>query len=112
MKRREFIAGFGTTASVFLLSPFPSRAQQSAMPIVGYLSSRSPAESAGIASAFRQGLGEAGFVVGQNVAIEYRWAEGNYERLPALATELVGLRVAAILAAGGPPPELAAQRAT
>jgi putative ABC transport system substrate-binding protein len=112
MKRREFIAGFGTTASVFLLSPFPSRAQQSATPVVGYLSSRSPAESAGLAAAFRQGLGEAGFVVGQNVAIEYRWAEGNYERLPALATELVGLRVAAILAAGGPPSALAAKRAT
>jgi putative ABC transport system substrate-binding protein len=107
MKRREFIAGFGAS---FLL-PMASRAQQSAMPVVGYLSSRSPGESAGVVSAFLQGLRESGHVVGQNVAIEYRWAEGNYERLPALAAELVGMRVAVILAAGGPPSALAAKKA-
>ena len=112
MKRREFIAGLGAAAgSPFILTQ-SSRAQQSPVPVVGFLSSRSPAESTGVASAFRQGLGEAGFVAGQNVAIDYRWAEGNYDRLPALATELVGLRVAAILAAGGSPSALAAKKAT
>jgi len=112
MRRRELMAGFGAVATSCLLWPLTSRAQQSAMPVVGFLSSRSPAESAGVASAFRQGLGETGFVVGQNVAIEYRWAEGNYERLPALAAELVALRVAAILAAGGSPSAFAAKKAT
>jgi ABC-type uncharacterized transport system substrate-binding protein len=112
MKRREFIAGLGAAAgSPFILTQ-SSRAQQSPVPVIGFLSSRSPAESTGVASAFRQGLGEAGFVAGQNVAIDYRWAEGNYDRLPALATELVGLRVAAILAAGGSPSALAAKKAT
>jgi putative ABC transport system substrate-binding protein len=82
------------------------------MPVVGFLSSRSPGESDAVAASFRQGLAEVGFVVGQNVAIEYRWAEGHYERLPALAAELVGLKVAAILAAGGPPSALAAKNAT
>jgi putative ABC transport system substrate-binding protein len=112
MKRREFIAGFGAAASSSLFSTQAARAQQATMPVVGYLSSRSPGESAAVVSAFRQGLGESGYVVGQNVTIEYRWAEGNYDRLPALAAELVGLRVAAILAAGGPPSALAAKKAT
>jgi len=112
MRRREFMAGFGAVATSCLLSPLTSRAQQSAMPVVGFLSSRSPGESAAVLSAFRQGLAETGFVVGQNVAIEYRWAEGNYGRLPALAAELIGLRVAAILAAGGPPSAFAAKQAT
>jgi putative ABC transport system substrate-binding protein len=80
--------------------------------VVGFLSSRSPSESAVVAAAFRQGLGQTGFTVGQNVAIEYRWAEGHYDRLPALAAELVNLKVAAILAAGGPPSALAAKKAT
>jgi len=88
------------------------RARPSPVPVIGFLSSRSPAESAGVAAGFRQGLGEAGFVVGQNVAIQYRWAEGNYERLPSLAAELVDLRVAAILAAGGSPSAFAAKKAT
>ena len=89
-----------------------AQAQQSTMPVIGYLSSRSPGESAAVISAFRQGLGEAGFTIGQNLAVEYRWAEGHYDRLPALAAELVGLKVAAILAAGGPPSALAAKKAT
>jgi putative ABC transport system substrate-binding protein len=77
-----------------------------------FLNSRSPAESAAVAAAFRQGLSETGYIVGQNVAIDYRWTLGQYDRLPALAAELIGLRVAAILAAGGPPSALAAKAAT
>ena len=108
MKRRAFIAGLGAA----MTWPFVVRAQQPAVPVVGFLSSRSPSESAAVAAAFRQGLGQTGFTVGQNVAIEYRWAEGHYDRLPALAAELVNLKVAAILAAGGPPSALAAKKAT
>jgi putative ABC transport system substrate-binding protein len=107
MKRRTFIAGIGAAA----LWPLASRAQQP-VPVVGYLSSRSPGESETVVAAFRQGLGEAGYVAGQNVAIDYRWAEGRYDRLPALAAELVGLKVSVILAAGGPPSALAAKKAT
>jgi putative ABC transport system substrate-binding protein len=62
------------------------------MPVVGFLSSRSPRESAGVVAAFRQGLREAGFIEGQNLALEFRWAEGRYDRLSALAADLVGLR--------------------
>jgi ABC transporter substrate binding protein len=87
-------------------------AQQPAMPMIGFLSSRSPGESAGVVAAFRGGLGEAGFVEGQNVVIAFRWAEGRYDRLDALAAELVGLRVAVLFAAGGPPSALAAKAAT
>jgi putative tryptophan/tyrosine transport system substrate-binding protein len=92
--------------------PCGARAQQSSMPVIGFLSSRSPAESEAVISAFRQGLNEAGYIVGENVRIEFRWAEGRYDRLPALAAELVGLRVDAVLAAGGPPSALAAKKAT
>jgi putative tryptophan/tyrosine transport system substrate-binding protein len=108
VNRREFIVGFGVAA----LWPLAGRAQQPAMPVIGFLSSRSPDESAAVVAAFHQGLAESGCIAGQNVAIEYRWAEGRYDRLPALAVELVDLRVAAILAAGGPPSALAAKRAT
>jgi putative ABC transport system substrate-binding protein len=108
MQRRAFIAGLGAATTW----PFVARAQQPAVPVVGFLSSRSPNESAAVAAAFRQGLAETGFTVGQNVAIEYRWAEGHYDRLPTLAAELVNLKVAAILAAGGPPSALAAKKAT
>ena len=113
MKRREFMVGLGAVvAGPSLLAPQTTMAQQAAMPIVGYLSSRSPGESAAVVSAFHRGLGEAGYVVGQNVAVEYRWAEGQYDRLPILAAELVNLRVSAILAAGGPPSALAAKKTT
>jgi putative ABC transport system substrate-binding protein len=88
-----------------------ARAQQ-ALPTVGFLSSRSPGESAGVVAAFRKGLAETGFAEGRNVAIAFRWAEGNYERLAALAAELVELKVAVIFAAGGPPSALAAKAAT
>jgi putative ABC transport system substrate-binding protein len=107
MRRRDFIAGLGIAVAM----PPISHAQQQP-PTIGFLSSRSPAESEAVAIAFREGLAGAGFVVGKNVAIEYRWAEGHYDRLPALAAELVGIKVAVILAAGGPPSALAAQKAT
>ena len=108
MKRREFIAGLGIAAALTL----PTRAQKSALPIIGFLSSRSPGESEAVVSAFRQGLGESGYVVGQNVSVDYRWAEGRYERLATLAAEFIALRVAVIFAAGGPPSALAAKAAT
>src|SRR4051794_132469 len=98
MKRRAFLTFLGTAAATW---PHLARAQQ-AMPLIGFLSSRSPGESAGVETAFREGLRESGFVEGQNLAIAFRWAEGRYERLPALAAELVGLRVAVLCTAGGP----------
>jgi putative ABC transport system substrate-binding protein len=82
------------------------------MPVIGFLSSRSPGESAGVVAAFREGLREIGFIEGQNLTIAFRWAEGRYDRLPALAAELTGLRVALLFAAGGPPSALAAKAAT
>jgi putative ABC transport system substrate-binding protein len=82
------------------------------MPVIGFLGSRSPTESAYVVAAFRRGLSEAGFVEGQNCLIAFRWAEGRYDQLPALAAELVGLRVAVLFTAGGSPPALAAKAAT
>src|SRR5947209_14540335 len=108
MKRRAFLSFVGTAARSW---PRLARAQQS-MPLCGFLSSRSPGGSAGVVAAFRQGLRESGFVEGQNLAIAFRWAEGRYDRLPALAAELVGLRVAVLFTAGGPPAALAAKAAT
>src|SRR5262249_13152086 len=108
MKRREFITLLGGAAAW----PIAVRAQQPAMPVVGFLSSRSPGESAALVAAFRQGLGESGFVEGQNLVIAFRWAEGRYDRLPGLATDLVDLRVAVLFTAGGPPSAVAAKAAT
>jgi putative ABC transport system substrate-binding protein len=108
MRRRDFVGLIGTTA----ILPFASRAQSANSPVVGFLSSRSPEEAAVHTAAFGKGLAEAGFVDGQNVSIVFRWAEGRYERLPALAKELVDLRVSAIAAGGGEPSARAAKDAT
>lgn len=109
MRRREFIQAIACSA---LAWPSAARAQQATAPVVGFLSSRSPEEAAVHTTAFRKGLAEVGFVDGQNVSITFRWAEGRYERLPALAKELVDLHVSAIAAGGGEPSARAAKDAT
>jgi putative ABC transport system substrate-binding protein len=106
--RREFLIGLGAAT----LWPLAGRAQQTRVPVIGFLGSTSPGPYASNVAAFRQGLAEAGYVEGQNVAIEYRWAEGNYDRLPELAADLVGRKVDLIAASGGNVAALAAKGGT
>jgi len=109
IRRRKFLATLGGAAVAW---PLAARAQQPAVPVVGFLSSRAPEDSKHLVAAFRRGLAEGGFVEGQNVAIEFRWARGQYDLLPAMAAELVSRRVDVLTTAGGEPSALAAKRAT
>src|SRR5260221_14069800 len=96
--RRAFMTLVGGAAAAW---PLAARAQQPTMPVIGYLGARNAAGDASYLEAFRQGLGESGFIPGQNVAIEFRWAEGQYNRPPAFAAELVRRRVNVLVTAGG-----------
>ncbi len=108
MRRRDLITLLGGAATLWPRAP---AAQEKAMPVIGFLKSGSPAPSAPYVAGFRQGLADAGYVVGENVAIEYRWAEGLYDRLPALAADLVGRKVD-LIATNAIPSALAAKSAT
>jgi putative ABC transport system substrate-binding protein len=108
VRRRTFIAGLSAAAAL----PRALRAQQSAAPLIGFLSGRSAGESASVVAAFHRGLAETGFADGRNVSVEYRWADGRYDRLPVLARELVDRQVTVIAATGGSVSGLAAKATT
>jgi len=109
MRRRNFIAGLASTTAAL---PLSARAQQPAMPVIGFLNSASPESFAPQLAGFRQGLNEVGYIEGQNVAIEFRWAKSQYDRLPGLATDLVRRQVAIIVATGGSVSAIAAKSMT
>jgi putative ABC transport system substrate-binding protein len=109
MKRREFITLLGGATASWSLA---ARAQQATMPVIGFMSGRAPEDSAHLVSAFRQGLAETGFVEGQNVTIEFRWAQGDYDRLPALAADLIKRGVAVLVGVGGDVSARAAKQAS
>src|SRR6516225_5945584 len=111
MRRRNFIISL---PCAMVAGPFAARAQQKAMPVLGWLSPFSPPANLGelVHGPIHQGLGETGFVEGENMLAEYRWAEGYYDRLPALAADLVSRKVDLIITSGGAPPALAAKNAT
>jgi putative ABC transport system substrate-binding protein len=108
MRRRELILGSGA----MIVLPLVAHAQQKAMPVIGFLGRTAAGGYESLVAAFREGLRQTGYVEGQNVAIEYRWAEGHDDRLPELAADLVGRKVDVIATSGGPPPALAAKSAT
>jgi putative ABC transport system substrate-binding protein len=109
MRRRDILSLLGGAAVSW---PLRARAQQSAVPVIGFLNTRSPEEAAHLVASFHRGLAESGYVEGQNVTIQYRWAHGHYGRLPAFATELVRQPVNVIATTGGEPTALAAKNAT
>jgi putative tryptophan/tyrosine transport system substrate-binding protein len=109
MRRREFVTFLGSAAAVV---PLRARAQQQSLPVIGFLSSRSPEDSQSVLAGFRKGLSEGGVIEGKEVVIEFRWARGDFGRLPAFAAELAKDRVAVIVAAGATPSAMAAKGAT
>src|SRR6266851_4714813 len=109
MRRRSLVSLLGSVTATW---PLTISAQQRVMPVIGFLSSRTPEEAAGQTAAFLRGLKACGYIDGQNANIEYRWARGRYDRLPELASELVALHPAVIAAPGGTPSGRAAESAT